>query len=286
MYDWLNSHEETAMLLSDVMTAYALHRPIRANSIYQYDRTTRVLGDYLGRPATTEDLHPDLVSAWVRWMEPQYSQASVSGNRARLLVIWRFAARRQWSAPVDDVRPAPRPEPMPESWTLDELRRLIAATDEMRQEVRGIWLPDYLSALIRAAYQSCLRRSDLWRLPRERIHPDGSLMIRQHKTSRPVVRWVEPETAADILRLAGAFPLSWPGNPRGFYDVMETLCGLAGVRRGALQQLRRTGATWIAVEGGMDAAREALGHRTAGMVAHYVDRRIAAPTRRLPPRLA
>ena len=75
------------------------------------------------------------------------------------------------------------------------------------------------------------------------------------------------------------FPLAWP---RGFYDVMESLCRLAGVRRGALQQLRRTGATWIAVEGGVEAARDALGHATGDMWRAYVDRRIAAPKRRLP----
>jgi integrase len=274
------------MLLSAVLDAYALHRSIRPDSLYQLSRTAAIFGEHLERPATAQDLTPDVVSGWIRWMEDgRYAKRSISGHRGNLLTVWRFASRRKWSGPVDDVRPAPRPEPMPEAWTLDEVRRLIAACDEIRQTIRGIWMPDYLSALIRAAYQSCLRRSDLWRLPRERIHADGSLMIRQHKTSRPVVRWVEPETAADILRLPGALPLAWPGNPRGFYDVMETLCRLAGVRRGALQQLRRTGATWIAVEGGIEAAREALGHGTEGMWKHYVDRRIAAPKKRLPPRV-
>ena len=86
------------MLLSAVLDAYSLYRPIRANSLYQYTRSAGVLGDWLGRPASTEDLVPDVISGWVRWMEDRYSQASRAGHRAKVLVIWRFAAKRQWSA--------------------------------------------------------------------------------------------------------------------------------------------------------------------------------------------
>ena len=45
----------------------------------------------------------------------------------------------------------------------------------------------------------------------------------------------------------------------------------AGVRPGALHQIRRSGATQLAKQDGLEAARQYLGHRTDAMVWHYVD---------------
>lgn len=59
---------------------------------------------------------------------------------------------------------------------------------------------------------------------------------------------------------------------------------LAGVPGpGGCQRLRRTGATWIAVRQGIDAARSYLGHRTPEMIQRYIDRRYYRPRGVLPP---
>lgn len=274
------------MLLSDVLDYYALARPIKPNSRYQMGRTIGVFAEFLDHPAACSDLLPEVVSAWIRWLEPTYSQVSVSGHRGKLLCVWRFAHRRGWAAPVDDVRRAPRPEPMPEAWELGDVQKLLSACDVVRRAVRGVWLPDYFRALILAAYESGLRRSDLWRLARDTIHQDGSIVVRQHKTGSPHVARIQPSTAAAVLALPGAFPLAWPGvSPREFYAHWGDVLLVAGVAPGALQKLRRTGATYIAKEHGTEAAASFLGHRSAGMHRFYIDRRIADPPPRMPPRL-
>jgi integrase len=59
----------------------------------------------------------------------------------------------------------------------------------------------------------------------------------------------------------------------------------AGVRNGCLQQIRRTGATLLAMTH-PEAVQRYLGHRTPTMVRHYVDESIARPQPFLPPELA
>ena len=275
------------MQLSELIDTYGLHRNLAQNSLYQMDRSGRLFEEFLNRHATTADLEPAAVSAWVRWMQAgEWAAATVAGHRARLLILWRWAYGRGWAGPLGEVRAARRPEPMPEAWTLDEVRLLLGATDQVAVSVRGRWMPTYLRALVLAAYESGLRRGDLWSLDRESIYPDGTIQLRQHKTGHVHVPRLSDGTARLVLAEPGRFPLAWPANPREFYTVWGRVLAIAGVRPGALHRLRKTGATYIAVSDGLDAAREFLGHRTPEMVFHYVDRRIASPPQRLPPRIA
>ncbi len=275
------------MQLSTLIDTYGLHRRIAPNSLYQMDRSGRLFEQYLQRPADTTDFVAATVSAWVRWMQAgEWAAATVAGHRARLLILWRWAHGRGWAGPLGEVRAAPRPEPMPEAWTLDEVRQLLGAVDQVTVTVRGRWMPAYLRALVLAAYESGLRRGDLWSLDRDSIYPDGTIQIRQHKTGRVHVPRLTVRTAELVLAEPGQHPLAWPGNPREFYTVWGRVLAVACVRPGALHRLRKTGATYVAVSDGLDAAREFLGHRTPEMVFHYVDRRIASPPPRLPPAVA
>lgn len=274
------------MLISSVLAAYCTIRPLRENSRYQLDRTCRLYGEHLGRPATCADLTDLAVSKWLLWLEDSgYAGESVFGHRARLLGLWAFAAKRGWAEPPGEVRKVSRPEPMPEAWTLDQVRKLLGATDQIRDVVRGVPIDRYLACLVETAYISGLRRSDLWGLSRRLILPDGTLRIRQSKTQGSIFPKIPCGLAARILSLPGEFPLSWPGNPRTFYDYWGRLIKAAGISKGALQKLRRTGATLVADEHDETAASDFLGHKTRSMVRWYVDRSIAAPRRYTPPKL-
>ena len=96
---------------------------------------------------------------------------------------------------------------------------------------------------------------------------------------------LRPDTVAAILRRPGSHPLACPWGPRKYSRLWALVRQLAGVGdHGGLQQLRRTGATWVAVEHGVEAAREYLGHRSPEMVRCYLDRRHYQPRGWLPPR--
>jgi integrase len=262
------------MNLSDVLDRYLATRRLSDGAAYQMRRTLCLFPG-----STTADLTDTTVSAWLVGLEPLYAGWTLSGHRTRILCLWRFAARHGWAVGPGEVRRETPPPPMPTAWTVDEIGRLAAAAALVAHG-------DYWHALILAGYETGLRRSDLWGLRRDQIATTGLVALRQHKTGQPHEPLMRPETAAEVLALPGDYPLASPWGPRAFYQRFALIRLLAGVSSdGGLQQLRRTGATAVACAQGLDAARQFLGHRTAGMVNFYVDRSQYRPRGVLPPRL-
>lgn len=265
-----------ACTLDDIINDYARARPLSPGAVYLLRRTAILYTAHLGHLVTTDDLTDDAVSSWIAGQEGRTSQSTLAGHRTRLLCLWRFAAKRRWCLPPGDVRPARPPDPQPEAWTIDEVGRLLAACPRMGADGA------YLAALISTAYESGLRRGDCQRLHRMQI---GTVIrMRQHKTGFGHEPQLRPETVAAVLALPGEYPLRCPWSSRRYTKAWRRLRKLAALPdRGGCQQLRRTGATWVAVSEGIDAAREFLGHRSAEMVEHYVDRRFYKPRGHLPP---
>jgi integrase len=238
-----------------------------------------VLDAWLERPATVVDLDDVLISRWLESISGGYAGWTMNGHRTRLLCLWRYLARRHLVDPPGEVRRCPAPMPMPEAWTVEEVSRLVAATEQL-PGVAGPWF----RALILAGYESGLRRGDLFAVRRECIQPDG-ILIRQKKTGRPHLAPLRPSTVRLVLDLPGDCPLACPWGPKWYGTLWARLRRLAGVPDGCCQRLRRTGATWIAASEGMDAASRWLGHQSPEMVRHYVDLRYVGRRPSLPPRV-
>lgn len=265
--------------LLDVARQYRVIRPLGQQSGYLLTRTTEIFSTFLGHAATVADLDDLTVSSWLEWCESRYAKWTVAGLRTRILSLWRFAARRKLCGGPGEVRRAPAPVPMPRAWSVDEVGRLVRAAKLLNPRAAA-----YFGALIPAAYESGLRKGDLQRLLREQIRSDGIITIRQNKTQQPHVVSVRPETAAAILALPGDPPLRCPWSTARYGELWARLRSMADLHSGGLQQLRRTGATWVAAEHGIEAARQFLGHRTGDMWRHYVDQSLASPRPWLPPR--
>lgn len=264
------------MTLIDLCGEYQTIRPLSPQAAYLMRRTAVLYGQHLGRVATVDDLQDLTVS---RWLAAQRGSAwTLSGHRTRILSLWRFAARRGLCGPPGEVRHCPAPEPMPRAWTVEQVRRLLDATRHLNARAAA-----YFHALIQAAYESGLRKGDLDRLRKDEVDPSGVLAVRQHKTGGVHVVAVRPETAAEIVALPGETPLRSPWSSGRTGEYWQRLRLWAGLARGGLHQLRRTGATLIAAEHGEDAARAWLGHRSAEMIRHYVDRAVTQPRPYLPP---
>jgi len=244
--------------LLDLLPDYVLERAISPAAAYQLGRTLRLYGS----ERTIEDLEPRRVSAWLESLEATYAKRTVAGHRSNLLAVWRWLAARGLSTMPVGVRRCPRPRPRPVAWTADEFRALLSAADRMPD-------PGFWRLTLEVAYSTGLRRSDLWRLDGD-IRPDGTIWLEQHKTGHPHVCRVPQAVAAEWLACAKRRPL-FPEDTRRFYDEFRWLCRMAGVRHGALQMCRRTGATQCEICQAGSATRF-LGHQTAGMAAYYVDR--------------
>lgn len=87
-----------------------------------------------------------------------------------------------------------------------------------------------------------------------------------------------------IAALPGDRPLACPYRCRSaFYRWWRrAIIQPAGVRPGALQQIRRTGATHLAIEHRSEVQRY-LGHASPEMQRHYIDESLASPITHLPP---
>lgn len=275
------------MQLSSLVDEYVLFRALSKNSEYQLRNSVRLFELQLRRAASLDDLSDRSVSLCLVYAEQSQSPRSVANLRTNLLCLWRFACDRQLVAPPNRVRKATRPDPCPIAWTLGELRKILQQCESLRGVFRNsVSRPLYCSTLVRFCYESGLRRSDVWRIERVQIRPDGSIVLRQHKTKRTHTPRIRLDTLAGINRLPGDPPLRCPFASTGdWYQFWRVeVIDPAAVRHGALQQIRRTGASWLAVDH-PDAVQRYLGHRTPSMQRYYVDESIARPQQYLPPEI-
>lgn len=264
---------------------YSLVRNLKESSIYQVSRSVSLFSEWLGREATITDLKGDTVSVWLQAIEEKLSPRTVAGHRVNLLGLWRFMAEDGLCEAPRQVRKVAKPDPLPIAWTMEELRALL----QQAQEATGLMVDGtpwciYWEATIRCAYDTGLRRSDLWILRKDQIRPDG-IQIRQAKTGRTHQPRLTARTLELLRQIKHDPPLSWPGkNSRQWYVEWNLLVARARIRPGALQQIRRTGATHLYREHPEDVQRY-LGHRTPTMQRHYVDLSLAAPQSNMPPEL-
>ena len=275
-----------SLRLADRLAEYVLVRAIASNSAYQLSRTISLFGEFLKAEPTVQDLTPETVNNFLASLALTHSPRTVAGHRINLLGIWRFLAECGACEAPRQIRHCRKPDPMPVAWTLDELRTLLAAAEKAVGTMEdGTAKSVYWSAIIRVAYDSALRRSDLWLIRQDQIRSDGTIVLRQHKTGFAHHPRLSPKALALIRQIMHDPPLAWQtSNIRQFYTEWKRLVRAAGIRPGCLQQIRRTAATWLAKEH-PDQVQRFLGHRSESMKRHYVDLSIARPLANLPPEL-
>jgi|SRR6185503_1999540 len=280
-----NFEMSNPVILVDWCDRYALRRGLCVKAAYFLRHTVTIFDSWLGYQSTSADLEEDRVSSWIAWLEQRYSPRTRSGLRSNLICLWRFLAEFKEVAWPGRLRKAPKPEPQPVAWTLDELRKLrLAAMAASGFIKNGASRRLYLVTLLDAAYESGLRRGDLWRLEQSSFLSNGVIVLRQNKTGWPHEPQVNQETLNAIRLLPGQNPLKWPGTEKGFYECWRIwMLRPSGVRRGVLQQIRRTGATQLESIRPADTQRY-LGHKTAEMKKHYIDRSQAYGPSPQPPR--
>lgn len=262
--------------LKAILTDYLTLHTVAKSAADQYRHSLALYSSYLGHDATTDDLDQLRVSEWIASLETRYAPTTVSSHRDHIRSLWRFAAERGDSGPYRTIRVVRVPDPLPRAWTPDELRRLLDACLLMRD-------PEFWRCEILVGYETGLRRIDCQRLSKGQV-VGCTVTVTQHKTGKHHVCQVRPETADLFRSLPGDPPLR-PRSARSFWWQWAKLRRLAGVTGGAHQQLRRTGATEVAIaQHSLQAAREWLGHRNPRLVDCYVDRsRFHAATYMPPP---
>jgi integrase len=170
------------------------------------------------------------------------------------------------------------PRHLPEAWTVDEVRRLLAACKTIRRH--GL----YLEGCIRLIWDTGIRYADARSFDMRSVDFEGRDVVYQSKTTEPLQIELDSRTMDVLRQLGGTHPLRY-GKLRQTYIWWDKLCRTAGVPHGGPQRIRRSAATELErVRPG--AATAFLGHRSADLaMRHYLDPRILNRNRPKPTRL-
>lgn len=276
------------MQLAELVRSYLLERECCAKYAESLRAVERSFSAALGHPATIADFADDPVNSWLASLRG--SSQTRANKRRLLLTLWRDAFdRRLVDRLPGRIRKIKRADVVPECWTLEQVRKVQAACDELRGNFRRLKVSRalYMRALVDAKYDSCLRLGDLLSIEREWIWPGGYLSLVQNKTGKTQRVRLRDSTLKRIEELQAALPghrLVWPpfAQRKRFYQLFKKIVAAAGVR-GSAKWLRRTSASYFERENPGMAWRH-LGHSRPGVDRQfYLDPNVAYPDRPLPP---
>lgn len=189
------------------------------------------------------------------------SPFTIRSYRSDLLALWNAAADADLVPyPVARRIPCPHvPELLIECYTLGEARGILAAArDASGVYPNGVPKRLYWPAVIQLAWDSGLRRGDVWLFRRDAVRPDGSLRLVQHKTGRALSVRLRPATLAALKAIDRPLPCAWSLDPSFFGRHFKRLIAAAGVNRGTFKWLRRASGSYV------EAAFPGSGHRHLG----------------------
>ena len=280
--------------LASRIEAVRLNRDVTDKYVDQLGYSAARFSKWLGREPTLADLTTDVVNAYLRALrkDGKLVAHSIRSQRRNLLVLWHDALKEglltEATARVLKVK---CPRPMPDSWTDDEVRKMLAAVDEKfggvfkrsRVPRRYFW-----RSMILVAWDTGLRLGDLIELRTANVLGRDEFQVVQSKTGMPVFCRLKPET---VKAIGKTFP---PYRQRIFGDglcrdqmlkQLRAIVKAAGVGSGSFHKIRRSSATAVelAVPG---SAMQFLGHLTPDLAyRHYVDRSRVQQAKPTPPAL-
>lgn len=254
------------MQLSEFVTQYLNARPVSPGYARTLRKRAAKLVVFSGRQRLCEILNEATINAFLARLD-NLSPYTRNKYRSDYLAIWRAAADL-------DLVPYPQPrrirrERQPaqviECYLEHEARALVVAAEHLRGAYpNGVARRHYWPAIIRAAWDSGLRRGDLWRLQRQQIRKDRTLQVVQNKTGQALLCRFHTSTLRAIDKAGGM--LEWSLCEWCFGEHFWEIVQMSGVGKGTFRWLRRGSGSRI------DADHPGLGHRHLGNGRQVFDR--------------
>lgn len=263
------------MRLEDHVVQMCLERSVTADTEANYRRSMRFYSLWLGEPATIDHLVESSVSQWLKSMEGLRAARTILGHKRAITALWNWLDEQRLVQPYQPkrLRRIPLNKVVPEAWTLENVRRLLAGAAGLSGRLRnGVAASDLMTAWILVGYESGLRPSDIRRLTRRSLQGDRLTCV-QNKTnvvhsctlSAAAVAAVEKIAVGDEL-----FPASRNTIRRWEVRLFAWATQSDGFsrRRGqGLGTLRKTHGTEVCRVAGIEAAARSLGHVSGTQIA-------------------
>ena len=279
--------------LRDLLQIYRVRHALSDRTVYVFGMSLDRFDEYLGRPASLDDLDDTTLAQFARWRAatPHWRgkpprPATVKKDLTSLVTLWEHAAKKRMTRsdggliehpdlPRGLVRVSIRP---PRGYSLEEIDKMLKAALTCRGMIGPVpawWL---WRSMLMCAWQTGERIGGLlavrWRdvdLDARRITYDGSGRKGGTKT---IVRSITPELA-QLLRQhrTGDNDLVWPWTdhrrPPSLWSGLAHICARAGVRCRGFHQIRKTSGSYVSAGGG--DATEFLSHSDSKTTrAHYL----------------
>lgn len=213
-----------------------------------------------------------------------YTKKSYRGD---LLLLWRAAADEGF-VPYPMPRRIRRerlPDLVVECFTEDEARQIVTTCRTLRGGLpNGVGKRLYWEAIVRAAWDTALRRGDLWGLRRDCIRGDGTAIVVQNKTGKLASVRFRPSTIAALDAIGGTAPLGWPLNSCSFGEAFRKIVRASGVQKGTFRWFRRASGSYVeALQPG--SGHKQCGHSTTAVFNKHYDAKLAGTNWPQPPEL-
>lgn len=242
------------------------------------------------RSALLSEFSIEAINALLLELEKSRSEWTCKGWRGDLLTLWRYAAELElapWPR-VRRIRQYRPPAPVVDCFSVVEASRIARHAQTLPGEL-GDGTPRrlYWPAIIRLAWDTGLRRSDLWRIRSDALR-DGLLTTISGKSGQRTYHTLYSSTLAALLELdrpAGALLLPWPHARRTFVDHFAAIVTDSGVCRGTFRWLRRSSGSYVEAQQPGAGPRH-LGHSSPATFYRHYDSRAVAPPSVRPPELA
>jgi integrase len=273
-------------LIDFVENVYLNERVVGEGQATHLRNTAAMLTRYLERESLVSDLVPEKVNGFLRSIEQTRSPSTMASRRGHLMALMLSAADHGLVAPVSPrlIRRYRKNAPSPESWTPEDVDRIIVAARTMPGEHKGVRRSLWWEAYIRVAYETGLRPVDIHRLSLSHFDVYGVVSLIQHKTSVLIVRRASEETL-ELLSQLGRDPLfgDWIGiDQRTMW--FARIVAVAG-SSGTFYKLRSTCGTLVEQQN-PGKGHVALGNGRAVFERHYWARSIQRDAIPMPPPLA
>jgi site-specific recombinase XerD len=215
------------------------------------------------------------------------SPYTVRSYRSDFVTIWSAAADQ-------DLLPYPRMRRIRspkchqliiECYTVEEVRLLLPAAIKLTGEyINGVPKCDYWNAAIRLAWDTGLRRGDVFNFDKRCLSSDGRARIIQRKTRRVVPVALRGGTLKALEKIPGERPLEWFMDLNYFTRHFRKIVTASGVKRGTFKWLRRSSGTYVEMSL-PGAGTKHLGHSSPEVFNRHYDGHLADPQLPQPPDL-
>lgn len=238
--------------LIDLAGSYLLARPACQQYAKQIRSRMRLFDEWLvGRAPTAALLNEYLITLESRQLEPE----TVRGHRSVILAVLKFSG---WK-PESPIRVVRLRHKEPDCFTLDEIRRLLAAAEKLTGELpNGISHAAFWSLAIDVGYSTGLRYGDMTTLRASIIPADGECRVVQSKTGRFVDVRFTPWAIKAIRAHGHDLAVPWPHCGNHFRTEFRAIMVGAGVRRGRWKMMRASAGSYAELE------HPGKGHRLLG----------------------